>query len=171
MTKARDDPPKRLSKRQFAKWVQAHWEDLVRIAQPYAGDALKAEDIVKQAIEEAYPKLYALKKPAKVKSWMSSYVHNVGRNVRRRDQRRKKQPVEDVKCALMETEEYPSPEDLYIQREDDELQEKTMAKLMAEIRRLPKRQTPSGGVPEADRARLMVSQRFGSKLRVGSDTD
>jgi RNA polymerase sigma factor (sigma-70 family) len=78
----------------FARIVQAHHPDLLRVCQVVCGDADLAEDAVQAAWPVAWRKLGTLRAPDKLRSWLISVAANEARQLLRRHRRERVVPIE-----------------------------------------------------------------------------
>ena len=65
----------------FSRWLTEHRERMLRVARPYAGGAIEAEDIVQMAAVIAWRRLETLREEASVGPWLLRITSNMGRNV------------------------------------------------------------------------------------------
>lgn len=106
-----------VSEELFSELVQQHWPRLVREAEKYRGRAETAEDIVQNAVVNAWRHLDQLKDPKKADRWLGKFVCFAGlKSVTKRARRRKL--LEGV--GLPERGHAKSPEEVLALKLEDE---------------------------------------------------
>ena len=74
---------------QLARWAEEHERAMLAVAARYAGPSTTAEDIRQSALLAILQKLEEMGEVSSPKGLLLKYVQNVGRNLRRRRDRRK----------------------------------------------------------------------------------
>lgn len=71
----------------FARLIDAHHVEMIRLAYVVTGDAALAEDAVQTAWVNAWRKLPSVRDPARIRAWLLSIVANEARQIVRRRRR------------------------------------------------------------------------------------
>jgi RNA polymerase sigma-70 factor (ECF subfamily) len=81
----------------FARLIDAHHAQMMRVAHVITGDHEGADDAVQSAWEIAWRRLHSLRDRTQVRAWLMAVAANEARQVRRRQHRR---PIVDISALV-----------------------------------------------------------------------